>query len=335
MKRIVTILTGFFICGKIFADIAPSPIVVKGIYTLDSCKIQMISEYVFADLYNDSAKVECTFELLNYRDSTTIQIGFPEMNFQNWSLGQYNEDDRKTFRISVNGRILTENEIGVPEELDSIYNAYMYVYFIENEYVRKADSIYKANNVIVKDNGTYIYPSTQSNQETAKALDILYQWRESKPYLSSDLWDEFKKQMKKRNFPWYVWNVHFDKNERKVIKVTYSLPSGEGYGTAYRYFKYILETGSGWYKEIENAHIKLQLHDIDPETIEEITPNAYNNDKINNTIEWNLVNIEPTPNDDIYVKYYNPEERLKFEKYQKKRERAIRVRKLNPVNWFR
>lgn len=335
MKRIATILIGFLIFGQVFADIAPNPIIVKGIYTIDSCKIQTIKEYVYADLYNDSARIECTFELLNYGDSTTIQIGFPEMNFQYWSIGQYNEDDKKTFKISVNDKILTENEIGVPKEFESIYNTYMYVYFIEKEYSRKSDSIYKANNVIIKDNGVHKYQSNQSYQQTKKALDALYQWRESKPHLGSDLWSEFDKQMKKRNFPWYVWNVHFDKNERKVIKVIYSLPSGKGYGADYRYFKYILETGSGWYKEIEKANIKLKLHNIDTETIEEITPSGFDNDKINKTIEWNLINIEPTGKDDIYVKYYNPKERRNWEKYQKKRQRAIRFRYLNPINWFR
>ena len=171
--------------------------------------------------------------------------------------------------------------------------------------------------------------------DSKKALDALYQWRKSKPHLGSDIWSEFDKQMKQRNFPWYVWNVHFDKNERKVIKVTYSLPSGKGYGADYRYFKYILETGSGWYKEIEKANIKLQLHNIDTETIEEIAPSGFNNDKINKTLEWNLTNIEPTGKDDIYVKYYNPKERRNWEKYQKKRQRAIRFRYLNPINWFR
>src|SRR5690554_1206362 len=82
MKRLTIILIGILIIGKVYADIAPNPIVIKWIYTIDSCKIQMTQEYVYADLYNDSAIVECAFELLNLGDSTTIQVGFPEMNFQ-------------------------------------------------------------------------------------------------------------------------------------------------------------------------------------------------------------------------------------------------------------
>ncbi len=93
MKRLTIILIWLLTIGKVNADIAPNPIVIKSIYTVDSCKIQMTKEYVYADLYNDSAIVVCTFELLNLGNSTTIQIGFPEMNFQYWSIGEYAEND--------------------------------------------------------------------------------------------------------------------------------------------------------------------------------------------------------------------------------------------------
>ena len=335
MKRLTIILTCLLIIGKVNADIAPNPIVIKSIYSVDSCKIQMTQEYVYADLYNDSAVVVCTFNLLNLADTITIQVGFPEMNFQYWSIGNYGENDKTNFKIYVNDRVLTEKEIGVPAELDSVYNTYMYVYYIEKEYRRKIDSVYKANNVIIEENGTYKYQSTESYQIVRAAMTDLYKWRETKPNLGSDLWNEFDTQMKKGNFPWYVWNVHFDKNENKTIKIIYSLPSGQGYGADYRYFKYILETGSGWYGPIEKANIKLKLHDIELETLEEISPRGYQIDTANKTIEWHLSNIEPTKEDDIYVRYYNPVERKSWEKYQKKRKRAIRFRSLNPLNWFR
>lgn len=323
MKRITIILFAFLVSRQVFSDIAPNPIIIKGIYTIDNCRIQMVSEYVSADLYNDSAKIECTFELLNSGDSATIQIGFPEMNFQYWSIGQYNENDETAFRISVNDRILTENEIGVPKELENVYNTYKYIYFIEKEYDRKTDSIYKANNVIIKANGTAKYTSNQLYQETKKALDELNEWRDTKPQFGSDLWMEFDKQMGKGNFPWYVWNVHFAKNERKVIKVAYSLPSCMGYGAEYRYFKYILETGSGWNGVIEKANIKLKVHNIKIKTIEEITPNGFHIDRANKTIEWNLENLEPTNKDDIYIKYYDPKERRKWQKNHKKKSKKM------------
>lgn len=39
MKRFYLILTSFLLFGRVNADIAPNPIVIKGIYTNDSCKI--------------------------------------------------------------------------------------------------------------------------------------------------------------------------------------------------------------------------------------------------------------------------------------------------------
>ena len=230
---------------------------------------------------------------------------------------------------------MTEKQIGVPAELDSIYNTYMYVYYIEKEYRRKTDSIYKANNIILKENGTYKYKSTESYQIVRAAMDDLYKWRETKPYLGSDLWREFDTQMKKGNFPWYVWDVHFDKHEKKTIKIVYSLPSGQGYGADYRYFKYILETGSGWHGLIEQADIELKLHDIQMETIEEISPKGHQIDIADKIIKWNFKDIEPTKDDDIYVQYYNPAERRNWKREQRKRKRAIFFRKINPINWFR
>lgn len=334
MKQLAVILVSFLILVRVYADIAPNPIIIKGIFTPDSCSIRMTREYVSADLYNDSARVECIFELLNTGDSITIQTGFPVMNFQYWSTGEYSEDDKAHFRIFVDGRMLTENEIGVPAEMDSIYRAYMDIYHYEREYRRKTDSIYSANMVTVKRNGNLNYPSDRSYQMTSSAMRMLYEWRETKPFFSSDLWKQFDRQMSKGNFPWYVWNIHFGKNEKKQVKVVYSLPSGQGYGANYRYFKYILETGSGWYGTIGEAKIELKFHDIEFETLEEILPSGYLADRESKTIEWAFCNFEPAKDDDIYVRYYNIKERKIWKRYQRKRKRAIIFRQLNPVNWF-
>jgi hypothetical protein len=324
---IISLLAVLF-CNIALADIAPNPIVVKSVFTADSCKVRMLSEIVFANLYCDSAKVECTFELLNYGDSITIEIGFPEMNFQYWGMGEYSENDKKNFEIYVDGYLLTDKEIGVPKEFEDIYQKYMYVYYIEKEYSAKVDSIYKANNVTVKKNGTYVYKSRESLDKTKIAVDSLYKWRETKPYLGYELWNEFHNQMEKGNYPWYIWRVHFKEGEKKIIKVAYNLPSGLGYGANYRYFKYLLNTGAGWYNDIEQADIILNLHDINMKNIEEITPNNYLFDAKKKTITWSFKNLEPTENDDIYVRYFDTAERKKFkkrhkayEKYNKKNER--------------
>lgn len=315
--------------SNIFADIAPSPIEIKGIFSRSNCKIRMKSEIVRADLFNDSAKVDCEFEMVNYGDSITIEIGFPEMNFQYWSSGEYDINDKKNFKICVDGSILMENQIGVPAEMTSIYNSYMKVYSIDKTYKQKTDSIYKANNITVQKNGSYTYKYEVDYKNAMLSLDSLYKWRDSQPHIDSNLWKEFDNQMKKGNYPWYVWKVHFDRNETKTIKVSYSLPSGQGYGSNYRYFKYILETGSGWYIDIEKADIILKLHNINRKRIEEISPKGYIVDKSQNTITWNLINLEPTKEDDIYLRYYNLKERNHWNIFKFKRKISRKFRFLN------
>lgn len=316
--------------SNIFADIAPNPIEVKGIYSISNCNIRMKSEIVRADLFNDTAKVDCEFEMVNYGDSITIEIGFPEMNFQYWSMGEYDINDKKNFKICVDGNILNENQIGVPAEMTSIYNSYMKVYLIEKLYNQKTDSIYKANNITIQKNGSYSYKNEVDYKNARLSLDSLYLWRDSQPNIGSNLWKEFNNQMNKGNYPWYVWKVHFNKNETKIIKVSYSLPSGMGYGSNYRYFKYILETGSGWYEDIEKADIILKLHNINRKRIEEISPKGYIVDKSQNTIIWNLKNLEPTKENDIYLRYYNVKERnhWKIYKFKRKMSRKFRFLKM-------
>lgn len=320
----------YLLFNQLFADIAPNPITVNGIYTIDECKIQMVSEYVFADLYNDSAKVECIFNMENFGDAIDMQIGFPEMCFQYWSVGGYTPTDKEYFQIYVDGKKLTEEDIQVPSEIDELYKKYMYAYNYDEIYKKKKDSIYTANGVVLKKRNT-VYPMG-TYPKIQKALQAL---KEDSPYSDLDAWYELEEERENGNFPWYVWNVKFNEREKKQIKVVYTMPSGCGYGKNYRYFNYILETGRGWHKTIEKATIKLQLHDINRNTIEEITPSNYSIDTINKKIQWTFNNLEPTKQDDIYVRYFNVKERRRWEKLPKRRKRAYKYRLLRPRTWFR
>jgi hypothetical protein len=310
MKQASILFALFLFSGQIYADIAPLPIVVKGIYTVNNCRIEMTSEYVEADLYNDSATVVCTFNLLNRGDSTTIEVGFPEMNFQYFSsMGHYDFDDRTHFNICVDGKSLNEEDIKVPEEMDSIYKKSMFVYSADKEERLLTDSIYKANGIVITSNGTVKYPSSRARKEARKAIDKLLRDREARLDADTELWFEFNAQMRKGNFPWYVWNVHFEKGEEKTIRVVYSLPSGIDYIKRGRYFKYILETGAGWYGAIGSADVCVRLPDISTSTLGNISPAGYRIDYGNKTITWEMKDLEPTEKDDIYVGYYNPSER--------------------------
>lgn len=116
----------------------------------------------------------------------------------------------------------------------------------------------------------------------------------------------------------------FKKNEKRKIKVKYQLPSGIAYRNQYRYFKYILHSGAGWYKDIGKATITLHLNDFSLSDGEEISPEGYTIDKANNTIEWNLLNIEPTEKDDIYFQYATSEDKKIYNKATRKRRRQLK-----------
>lgn len=312
MKKLLLCCT-FLFTFEVFADIAPNPIVVKGIYTTAECKVQMISEKVYADLYIDSARVDCSFDLINHGDSVSMEIGFPEMNFQYWSMGQYSVHDRSCFKILVDGQELNQDQIGVPQEFDSLYRVYMQIYKADKEYSRKIDSVYESYGLKKRKDGTYMHPG-YLYKPISKALDDLREWRKTEPDMNSEIINQYRDLFNEGIYPWYVWKVHFEKGEKKNISVIYSLPSGMGYGANYRYFNYVLNTGAGWYKDIEKADIFLKLHDIDPKYIEEIKPEGYIQNTDEHTIIWNLKNIEPTSEDDIYFRYYDKKERRRLKR---------------------
>lgn len=304
MRHFVVWVIVVFICwNDAIADIAPNPIVVKGIYTNSECKIRMVSEVVSVTMSNDSSYVECVFEMLNYGDSTTIEVGFPVMNFHYFSLYQYSENDRANFNIYVDGNILSEDDIKVPQELEDVYREYVRIDAIDKQYKEKTDSLFSVYEMDAKKSGF------------RSAWDSLEHWRNTMPQLSSELRNRFDEKIKDGKYPWYVWNVSFEKDEKKYIKVTYSLPSGSGHSHKYRYFKYLLSTGAGWYKDIGKADVTIKLeNDIRLKNIEEISPAGYTINKAERTITWSFTSLEPTVDHDIYIQYYNRKEKSNSKK---------------------
>lgn len=317
--RIYTFILLLFIINEVCnADIAPNPITANGVYTVDSCNIQLVSELVSVDMFNDSSKVECTFVLKNFSDSITIEVGFPEMIFEYHGYSEYNENDKNKFQIQVDDKILTEEQIKVPAALDNLYKKYMFVYHIEREYCRKSDSIDKEFGGYTKVEGGYtMYPTDTLHKQAEAAHHSLFKWRRTQPYFGSELSRPLNELKEKGNYPWYVWQVFFGKEEKKIIKVKYDLPSGIGYNGGHnRYFKYLLSTGAGWKGVIENAKIIVRFRNININYIEQVVPNNYLIDSNNLTINWNFTNLEPTKENDVYIRYYNPDEREALEDYQ-------------------
>lgn len=314
MKYKSLLLTSLVLCAFTNVDIAPNPMKAKGIYPSKPCEIRMESEIVKANLFTDSATIDCTFEMVNYGKESSIEVGFPVMDFQYWTISGYTETDKTNFKIIVDDKTLDEKEIKVPTEVDSLYKAYMKVYAVEKELKRKSDSVYTSYHVIRRKNGTLQFPKGCNSLEVHTKIMALYEWRSKQPTMSGDLMAVFDKKIREGNYPWYVWNVKFKEKEHKTIKVSYQLPSGLAYGGKFRYFKYILNTGSAWYKDIGDAKIILKLNDINLSKIEKISPVGYTIDKAKKTILWDLKNIEPTENDDIYLQYFVSNEREAYNK---------------------
>ncbi|ESU18634.1 hypothetical protein FCR2A7T_27400 [Flavobacterium cauense R2A-7] len=318
MKKIKIILISIILFSFTNVDIAPNPIAAKGIYPYKECKIRMESETVMVDLSVDQSIVKCTFEMKNYGSETILDVGFPVMEFQYWAINGYQENDKSNFKICVDGKDLSENEIKAPIEADSLYKEYMKVYAIEKELSRKTDSVYNIYGVTKKKNGTLKFSKKTNATKMQEAISELYKWRNKQPYVSGDLVLAFDEQIGQGKYPWYVWNLKFKENEHKTITVSYKLPAGLSYGAEYRYFKYILNTGAGWYGDIGQADIILKLDKIDLGKVEKISPSGYSIDKKKNIIKWNFKNIEPTLNDDIYLQYFVRKEREAFNKRFKK-----------------
>lgn len=145
----------------------------------------------------------------------------------------------------------------------------------------------------------------------------LWKSRDSLPYFGSELWSQFDSLMKSGNYPWYIWNVHFKKKDLRQIKVTYFLPCGKGYGDRYRYFKYLLHTGAGWYGKIDTAKINIQIMDFSLAKIDSVSPSNYYKDKKENTYRWLFTDLEPTEKDDIYLEYSFGWKKFKYWYYKK------------------
>jgi hypothetical protein len=93
MRKAALILLLVSISNNGWTDIAPNPIVLKSIMTNEWCEVQMATETVDIDLYNDSSFVSCTFNMVNHGDSLTLPVGFPVMNF--FHRGMYAYDKKR------------------------------------------------------------------------------------------------------------------------------------------------------------------------------------------------------------------------------------------------
>jgi hypothetical protein len=301
MNKLIKItLVLLLLSANAWTDIGPNPIAIKGIIATQPCDIQMVSETVIADLYPDSSIVRCTFNMINHGDSITLPVGFPVMNFFHWNLLPYSKTDKDHFTILVGDKKLNRNDILVPGKLQSIYDEFMAALSADEEYKRRRDSVDIKYDMIKRNGRT----KNKDNASYYKAISTIDEWRKTKPWFGLPPYqNQFLEELEKGNYPWYVWNVPFKKGESKVIQVTYSVPSGSGYRAEYRYFNYLLNTGSGWKDKIDQVDVVVKLHGIKFATIQKIYPEGHILTSDTKTLKWTFSEIEPSTENDIYIQY--------------------------------
>jgi hypothetical protein len=294
-------------------DIAPYPIVLKSIFTHKPCEVQMVRERVEIDQYRNRSVVRCTFYMKNHGDSLTLPVGFPAMYFfHEGSRALWPDDYRKHVTIEVDGRVLGENDIQVPDEMRDVYDSWKKSIAIEAEYDRRIDAL-KEQFKPQLNYKTWEYDSVGHGnlQEFLSLFKDLKAWKkEQYTGISTDAESLFDQRMKLTDyrdtrgaFPWFVWKVHFKKGEERVIKVNYDVEPGRRYRGG-NYVRYLLSTGADWHGPIEQADIVMQLKDIRMGHVRQRRPKGFTMNLRTKTIRWTFLNFEPTKEHDIEVDYF-------------------------------
>jgi len=100
-KVALSVMFVLIVSTRLFADIIPEPVVVKGIVPSRPVDIQMVSEVVKVNLSMDSSFVECTFQMHNWGKETNLNVGFPIMNFYLWENDYLDPVNKNRFDVIV------------------------------------------------------------------------------------------------------------------------------------------------------------------------------------------------------------------------------------------
>lgn len=120
---------------------------------------------------------------------------------------------------------------------------------------------------------------------------------------------------------WYVWKSDFKPGTITKIKVYFIVNTSnsilrKGYSRDNdNGFVYILETGKAWAKNIESGRINIQLMDgLNGKDIMGVSPNAkFKINEEGNSLIYDFKNLEPTPKDNILIRYKNSKSKTDFQ----------------------
>jgi len=277
------------------ADIAPNPIKLKSIMPSEDCKVQMVSETVYANIFKDSSIVECVFNMKNWGQASNIEVGFPEMTFYHWSAnGIYGDDISPFIEVYVGSKKIDKQSLYIPKAAKDLQDRIM----LSNKY---RDSLYHA----YSDSLILVYGTKNRDYHIAFNSLIDHYFHVDKNFIDVKL-KSSQILFNQRNIPFYVWDVKFKALESVTIKVKYKAPCGMKYRDSGRYFFYILSTGAGWYKSIEKATVRACIMDFDMNKVSQPMPSNYRIDTNLKEYIWDFVNLEPTEDDNIYLEYVIP-----------------------------
>jgi len=102
------------------------------------------------------------------------------------------------------------------------------------------------------------------------------------------------------NKPWYLWRMHFEKNEDLIIVVRYRLPNGAT--KISHFFNYLLSTGAGWKGNIRDAKVIVSLNEVAEVQMIDIKPKLFYK-REGNEITWHFKNLKPSLKNDIYLDF--------------------------------
>lgn len=103
---------------------------------------------------------------------------------------------------------------------------------------------------------------------------------------------------------WATFDVKFPVNKDVLVKVDYSMRTqGRGHDLI---LEYILETGAGWKGPIKQAYIVFRFPYLATSGNIDSTETTPGYQSLYNEIFWSYQNLEPTPNDNIIVAFFEP-----------------------------
>lgn len=262
----IIILMGLSLPVRAHADIALNPLHANGIAIEDdNLNIRMESEEVIVDLWADSAVVNCSFVMHNYGEALSVEMGFPEMHFLQNEKPYFIQcaEDKKRFRINVNGVMLGYETISFSHVLDELVA-------LQKELSQSL-------------NGEEYRDIFDSYVEVRHQLEnkshLWYVWQES-----------FDRQTTKNI------SVSYKISNGTTVKENVS-----GYFVVNKLFKYIISTGGSWHGTIGDAIIRVRLHGFTLFDLGSISPSGYTVVDDGREIMWHFEDIEPVEDDDIVV----------------------------------